>query len=947
MIDSDVLDFFDEPNETPKKKIIIGIDLGTSNSCCSYWDDDHYVMIPDENGNFLFPSIITFDDKDNIYSCNEAKKHIINNNYFYETKRLIGRNFSDEFIQKEKEYLTYDISTDNSDKIFISKTINNKTVKLTPEEVSSYVLSSIKQSAEEFLKQEIKECVITVPAYFNEAQKQATRNSALIAGLDCLMILCEPVASAFAYGIIHKDNYTILVYDFGGGTLDVSLLKITDNVFEVVETSGNMHIGGLDFDKIIYNYCISIFKQNNKNFNIKKLSNIKQKELLNKAEIAKKELSDKLNTIIKIDDFYENKKLIINLTRSKFEELSNQLLLISMTPINKIFENKTLNIEDINEVILVGGMIRMPMIQQNIKNYFNKQPNTSMNPDYIVGIGAGIQGYLLSNPDAELSQSIILLNTTALSIGVEVQNEFMDVLIPRSTIIPYECKRTYTNQKEDDKINIKLFEGERKLTKYNFLIGEFSIQVKPQPPGTHKICISIKIDLNNMITVSATNLEDGTSKELIINVKDKQLSKDEIKKIIENANKYKIQDKMNKKMKKNYNDLINILNTIEKNQDKLKELNIDFDINVIEGIRCSINSYTLKDLKECIGLLKPIATMIITKDTNLKLDYSDIKDNLTSINGNIIEKGQGSSVYQDDKISGEKEINIDDNIENEDNDNLINNINKLEDYCTSIIEYLDYIIEDYNEDKIIEKENFEKQNDELKINKQENNKKYNKEIKQLKKKKEKILCSTILKDENELKEEIEEINNKINQLKNQIIKIEENDEKNQEIVWDDTNQVKEKVINLVNNLDTNQDNLKYTSQNNNNQDNKTLLKLKNELYDYINNILLYLHISNDLSIEYVNKIYNDIENKYNEFMMLYNKINNISKYDELIILCNSLLTVLNTDESNDVLTNELKETINDVLSKSKYQFDDKQIDELIEKIHDLSEKIVNNETINN
>ena len=917
MIDSDILDYFDEPNEEPKKEIIIGIDLGTSNSCCSYWDDDHYVMIPDENGNFLFPSIITFDDKDNIYSCNEAKKHIINNNYFYETKRLIGRNFSDEFIQKEKKYLTYDISTDETDKIFISKTINNKTFKLTPEEVSSYVLSSIKQSAEEFLKQEVKECVITVPAYFNEAQKQATRNAALIAGLDCKMILCEPVASAFAYGIIHKDNYNILVYDFGGGTLDVSLLKITDNVFEVVETSGNMHIGGLDFDKIIFNYCISVFKQNNKNFNFKKLSNLKQKELLSKAEQAKKELSDKLNTIIKIDNFYENKKLLINLTRNKFEELSNQLLLISMTPINKIFENKTLNIEDINEVILVGGMTRMPMIQQNIKSYFNKQPNTSMNPDYIVGIGAGIQGYLLSNPDAELSQSIILLNTTALSIGLEVQNEFMDVLIPRSTIIPYECKRTYTNQKEDDKINIKLFEGERKLTKDNFLIGEFSIQVKPQPPGTHKICISIKIDLDNKILVSATNLLNGESKELIINVKDKQLSKDEIKQIIENANKYKIQDKMNKKMKKNYNDLMNILNTIDKNQDKLRELNIDFDINVIEEIKSSINSYTLKDLKECIELLKPIATMIITKDTNLKIDYSDIKDNLTSINGNIIEKNKGSSVYQDDKISGEKEINIDDNIESEDNEELINNINKLEDYCSSIIEYLDDIID--NNEIIESKDNEEKlkssfQNNSMKVDYFENNKKYKKEIKQLIKKKEKLLCSTILTDDDDLNDEINEINNKINQLENQIVKIDENEENEEN---DEENEEEKKKI--------------------------TLIKSKNELYDYINNILLYLHISNDLSNESINKILNDIENKYNDFMALYNKINNISKYDELIILCNSLLNVLNADETNNILTEELKDTINNVLSKQKEDFNDKQIDELLDKIQDLSEKIVNNE----
>ena len=196
-INDDILDYFDDPKQE-KEKIIIGIDLGTSNSCASYWDKDHYIMIPNENNTFIFPSIISFDNSDHIYSCLAAKEYINNNNFFYETKRLIGRNYSDPFIVKEKKYLTYDINSDENDKIYISKTINDKTYKLTPEEVSGYVLNSIKNSAENFLKQEVKDCVITVPAYFNESQKQATRNAAKIAGLNCVNIICEPVASAFA-----------------------------------------------------------------------------------------------------------------------------------------------------------------------------------------------------------------------------------------------------------------------------------------------------------------------------------------------------------------------------------------------------------------------------------------------------------------------------------------------------------------------------------------------------------------------------------------------------------------------------------------------------------------------------------------------------------------------------------------------------------------------------
>ena len=277
MIEDIIIDFFNDSEQDKKQNIkeyILGIDLGTSYSCAAIWEDNTYKMIKNKDNNILFPSIVSFDDKDNLYTCNNAIKHIEHNNYFYEVKRLIGRDYSDTIIQNEKSLLTYNIKESKNNNIIIEKEYKNKIISLTPEEVSSYILYDIKKTSEDFLNTSISKCIITVPAYFNDRQRQATRDAAEIAGLDCLMILSEPIASAYAYGIITKQDYNILVYDIGGGTLDISLLNISDNVFEVLATSGNIHIGGYDFDKIIYEYCLNIFIANNKDIkNIDNLNN--------------------------------------------------------------------------------------------------------------------------------------------------------------------------------------------------------------------------------------------------------------------------------------------------------------------------------------------------------------------------------------------------------------------------------------------------------------------------------------------------------------------------------------------------------------------------------------------------------------------------------------------------------------------------------------------------
>jgi molecular chaperone DnaK (HSP70) len=685
----DINSYFNSTEEKikeDKEDIIIGIDLGTCNSCCSIWRNNKYEIIKDESNNNTFPSIIVFDKNDNIYSCNNAIDYINKNysteNYFYESKRLIGRKYNDKIIDIERKYLTYEIESDDKNNIKLVK--NNKT--LTPEEISSYVLSSIKNSAEKYLNQEVKRAVITCPAYFNDNQRQATMDAAKIAGLECQMILCEPIASALAFGLnnIKKDNYKILIYDLGGGTLDVSLIELNNGIFEVLGTSGNMHLGGIDFDNIIYDYCISVFKSNNPMFD-GKIDIEKKKELKRYCEILKKDLTYNENSIINIDDFWFGINLNINLSRTKFTQLCNKLLILCMKPINDLIEHININKEDINEIILVGGMTRVPIIQQNIKNYFNKDVNTSLNPDELVAIGAGIQGYIINYPDSEFSTSITLLNTTTLSLGIEVSNEIMDILIPKNSIIPIKEKKIYTNNESGEKsINIKIFEGERQLTKDNYLVGSFEIDVEPAPAKYHKIEISINIDINNIISVSAKNLENNNNKEIIINGKNGRLTKEQINEMIKDSIKYKLIDLQNKKYKKTQNTLKGIISNlnynIENNNININEIQKQELNEYIKNININDN---ILNLKEHINTLKKSYCILLTS-------------NINDLNG-LIKKdisNSGTSIYQDENIDNEYNNNIN-KLNQEEDINIKNNINDIKKIVEKIIEkcnlILDYI----------------------------------------------------------------------------------------------------------------------------------------------------------------------------------------------------------------------------------------------------------------
>lgn len=699
LINKDIDSFFNivEQKEIDTHDIIIGIDLGTSNSCCSVWTGDKHTIIVDEYNNHTIPSYVSFDEEDNIYIGNYNKQNRNPIDYFYESKRLIGRLFNDEIVENEKKYLTYQIGADNNNNICLIK--HNKQ-QLTPEFISSCILSSIKHNAEIQLKQSVKKAIITVPAYFNDKQRQATKNAALIAGLECELILCEPVAAALAYGLNHlnKNNYNILVYDLGGGTLDVSLIELNSGIFEVKGTNGNMHIGGIDFDNIIYDYCLKIFKINNPNFNSNEISNDNKLLLKNLSENAKILLSTEEKTNITIENFWNNKKINIILTKLKLNELCNNIIKLCIQPINNLLEKININKNNINEIILVGGMTKMPIIKETINKYFQEKIviNSSINPDEIVAIGASIQGYLINYPDTHFSESITLLNTTSLSLGIEMSSGIIDILIPKNSFFPLQKQKIYTNVDNSSELLIKLYEGERSIAVDNYLVGDFIINIEPKPKGFHKIEITITIDLNNIISVEAKNLNNKNEYNNIkINKNKNNLSQEKINKIIQKSEKYKLIDKQNKRYKILQSKLLSIIN-IFNNRSKDDLQNIDLN-SLLPKIKKANELLNLS--KENSNTLYFDQLQTIYNDINNNY-YTIITDSFDNNNLNTIEtlnnNSTGVSIYQDEKLNNINNLN---NINDNNDVNIIindtDNINIINEYTTKWFK----ILEELNTEK--------------------------------------------------------------------------------------------------------------------------------------------------------------------------------------------------------------------------------------------------------
>lgn len=584
---------------------IVGIDLGTTSSCVAIWRNNNLEIIPDELGDKIIPSVIAYTNVSR-YIGNDAKnqRDLNPSNVFYEIKRLIGRKYDDSLIKTEKEFISYNITHDDKNNILLAPELKDKKT-LTPEEIQASILCKLKNMSSEYLKSKVTKAVVTIPAYFNDGQRQATKDACTIAGLDCIRMINEPTAASLSYGLLNKSlktesktNY-IIVYDFGGGTLDVSLLNIKNGLFEVIASSGNTRLGGSDFDTRLMSFCISKFKKINNITEIDKLPSISLQRLRSGCEQAKKLLSTCMKTHIAVKEFYDNKDLFIQMTRTDFEKICADLFILSLKPIDDILTRCELNTNNINDIILVGGMTRIPKVRDLIKMRFNKEPNCSINPEEAIAAGAAIQAYMITHQTDPFSDNITLLDSTALSLGVETMGGIMDIVIPRNSTIPTDSSKLYsTDQDNTDTVTIKVFEGERTLTKDNFLVGEFDLTgIELVPRGIPEIEVTFNIDENGIITVTAENRKNNNSSSIIVTSNKNRLSHDEIERLVEESKEQELRDLLDKRRKLIHYQIDDFCSNILFNLQKKKSNLVEDEVHISEEDKNNIKSEITKVLE--------------------------------------------------------------------------------------------------------------------------------------------------------------------------------------------------------------------------------------------------------------------------------------------------------------------------------------------------------------